>query len=271
MSADLRLVMHPAQRNPAELPSQRLRDRPTKRGLSHARRPDEAQDRSLHVRLQPAHAQVVQNTVLHLLQAVVILIQDLFRLQNVDLAGSSLRPWQHCQPLHVIPRQAVVRRHRIHPVQPAKLLQGVFFHVLRHARVFNLLPQLGDVFLRIVLVAQFLLDRLHLLTQVVVALRLLYRVLHLALDLVPQSLNVQFLRQVLVQSLQAAGNTRRLKQLLLLGGGQKRQVRRNKVRQPPRFFNIDRDCLEVVRQRRRRRHNLLKLARDVPLQCLQLR
>ncbi len=52
----------------------------SQRGLAHARRSDEAQNRPLHVRLQTPHRQVIQNAVLHLLQVVVILVENLLRL-----------------------------------------------------------------------------------------------------------------------------------------------------------------------------------------------
>ena len=229
-----------------------LRHAAAQRGFAHARRPDEAQDRPLHVRLQPAHAEVVQDAVLHLLQAVVVLVEDLLRLQDVHLAGGRLRPRQHRQPLDIVARQRVVRRHRVHPAQPPKLLQRVLLHLLGHAGGFDLLLQLGNVLLRVVQVAQLLLDRLQLLAQIVVALRGLHRILHLGLDLVAQLLHLQLLRQVLVDALQPRGNVRRLQQLLLVGGGQERQRRGDKVRQPPRLLDVDRDGLQIVRERRRR-------------------
>ena len=65
------------------------------------------------------------------------------------------------------------------------------------------LLQLFDVALAFVLLAQFLLDGLHLLAQVVLALRLLHVVLHFGLDLVAKLLDFQLLGQMLVDLLQA--------------------------------------------------------------------
>ncbi len=96
--------------------------------------------------------------------------------------------------------------------------------VLRHARVLDLVLQLRDVLLRVVQVAELLLDRLQLLAQVVIALRLLHRILHLGLNLVAQLLHLQLLGQVLVDALQARGHIRRFKQLLLVRRRQKRQA-----------------------------------------------
>ena len=47
MAANLGLVVHAAQRDADELASQRARDRLAQRGLAHARRSDEAEDRAL--------------------------------------------------------------------------------------------------------------------------------------------------------------------------------------------------------------------------------
>ena len=98
---------------------------------------------------------------------------------------------------------AVVGRHGRHARQAVQFLQGLFLHFFRHAGGFDLLPQFFDIALVFVLLAQFLLDGLHLLAQVVFALRLLHLVLHFGLDLVAQLLDFQFLRQVLVDLLQA--------------------------------------------------------------------
>ncbi len=271
MTANLRLVVHAAERDAAELPSQRPRNAAAERGFAHARRPDKAQDRPLHIRLQTPNAQVIQDAVLHLLQAVVILVEELLGLLDVDLAGRALRPGQNGQPLHVVARQRVVRRRRIHPRQPGELLQRILLGLLRHAGGFDLLLEVRDVLLGLVQVAQLLLDGLHLLAQIEVPLRLLDRILNLALDLVAQLLNPQLLGQVAVDHLQPRLHVGGLEQLLLLGGGQKRQAGRDEVRQPRRLLDIESDGLQIVREGRGRRHNLLELRQNVPLQGLGLR
>ena len=49
------------------------------RGLADAGRPDEAEDRALLARRQLAHGQVLEDALLHLLQVVVVGVQDLAR------------------------------------------------------------------------------------------------------------------------------------------------------------------------------------------------
>ena len=92
MAANLGLVVHAAQRDALELAAQRARDRTAQAGFAHARRPDKAEDRPLHVGLEFEHAQVVENAVLHLFQLVVILVENLLGLADVDLGARSSWP-----------------------------------------------------------------------------------------------------------------------------------------------------------------------------------
>ena len=114
MTANLRLVVHAAQRDALELAAQRARDRAAQAGFAHARRSDKAEDRPLHVGLEFEHAQVVEDAVLHLLQLVVILVEDLLGLADVDLGAGALGPRQHRQPLDVVARERVVGGHGRH-------------------------------------------------------------------------------------------------------------------------------------------------------------
>ncbi len=84
MAADFRFIVHAAQRDAHEFASQRAGNGFAERSLAHAWRPDEAQDRPLHSRLQFFHRQIIENALLHLFQVVVILVQNVLRLGNVD-------------------------------------------------------------------------------------------------------------------------------------------------------------------------------------------
>ena len=75
VAADLALVAHAAHRDAGEPPAQRAGDRLAQRGLAHARRPDEAQDRAGRVRLQPRHGELLDDPVLDLLDVVVVLVE----------------------------------------------------------------------------------------------------------------------------------------------------------------------------------------------------
>src|SRR4029077_14296022 len=126
------------------------------------------------------------------------------------------------------------------------------------------------VTLAFVLLAQFFLDRLHLLAQVILALRLLHTILHFRLDLVPQLLHFQFFGQVLIDFSEAHADVARLQRLLLVGGRKRWQRRGDKVHQPSRFFNVHRNRRKLVRERRRTGHDLLEQSQHVALQRFHL-
>ena len=54
------------------------------RGLADAGRADEAEDRPSTIRIQLAHRQVLEDAVLHLLQAVVVGVEHLAGVGDVD-------------------------------------------------------------------------------------------------------------------------------------------------------------------------------------------
>jgi hypothetical protein len=85
VAADLRLVAQAAERHAIELARQRVGDRAPERGLAHARRAREAEDRTLVPRLQLAHGKEVEDALLHFLEAEVIAVQDARRV--IDVGG----------------------------------------------------------------------------------------------------------------------------------------------------------------------------------------
>ncbi len=97
VAPDLGLVPHPAQGEAHELAPQGPGDGAAQGGLAGARRPHETEDGALHVGFELPHRQVFQDALFHLLQVVVVLIQDLPGLGQVQvvlggdlLQGSSI-------------------------------------------------------------------------------------------------------------------------------------------------------------------------------------
>ncbi len=76
MAADFRFVVHAAQGDADELTSECPGDGLAERGFAHARRPDKAEDWTLHPRLQLLPGQVVEDALLDLFEVVVILVED---------------------------------------------------------------------------------------------------------------------------------------------------------------------------------------------------
>ena len=149
-------------------------------------------------------------------------VQNFFGFGDLDLDAGCFSPRQYGQPLDVVARERVVGGHGRHAREAAQFLERFFFYFVGHAGVVDLLLQVFYIALAFILLAQFLLDRLHLLAQVILALGLLHAVLHFALDLVAQLLHFKFLGEMLVNFLQAHANVEGFERVLLVGGGERR-------------------------------------------------
>ena len=203
MAADFRLVVHTAKSDAHEFAPQRTRDGLAKRRLAHARRAHEAKNRSLHSRLKLLHRQVIEDALFHLLQIVVVFIENLVRLHDVDFrAARGLAPRQRSHPFQICPRNHVLRGSRSHFRQPLELAFALFLGFRGHAGFFHFFPEFVDLLHRIVRFAKFLLNCLHLLTQQVLALVLAHLFLHLLVDFRAQLQNLEFLREFADQRFQ---------------------------------------------------------------------
>ena len=89
VAADGGLVVHAAERDADELAPERARDAAAERRLADAGRPDEAEDRALLVLLQLADGEVLEDALLDLLEAVVVLVEDLADRGDVEVVRAS--------------------------------------------------------------------------------------------------------------------------------------------------------------------------------------
>ena len=129
----------------------------------------------------------------------------------------------------------------------------------RHARGFDLLAQFLD-FLLLVGLAQFLLDGLHLLAQVVLALALRDLVLDVGLNLGAELQHFHFPRQLPVQALQAHFQIEALQQFLLFRAGKRGQVGGDEIGQAAGVVDVHDHGLQIVGERGRELHHLLEHA-----------
>ena len=227
MAANFRFVVHTAQRDAHELASQRARNGFAERRLADARRPDEAQDRSLHTRLQFLDRQVIENAFLDLHQVVVIFVENGLRLGNVDVLGAgSFVPGQRSHPFQIRARNHVFRGSGSHLREPLQFAVAFFLGFRGHAGLFDFLAQLVDFGLAVVGFAQFLLNRLHLLAQQEFALALVDLLLNLVVNLVAQIEHFAFFGEFADQRFQALAHAESLQQFLADHGAQRRQRRR---------------------------------------------
>src|SRR6185436_8161580 len=100
------------------------------RGLAHARRADEAQDRALARRIELAHRQVLENAPLDLVEAEMVLVQDAPRLPDVDSARGGILPGQLGEPLEVGAQHRAFGAAFAHALQALQLLRGMLVRLL---------------------------------------------------------------------------------------------------------------------------------------------
>jgi hypothetical protein len=136
--------------------------------------------RLLH--LQLAHGEELENPVLHVLEAEMVLVQDLLGLEQVDLVFRARAPRQLGHQLEVCPQHLVLGRLRVRPLQTPQLPLHLGAGFIIQLQFLDPLAQLLQ-FARLILVPKLALDRLHLLAQHDLPLLLAQLLLHLLLDL----------------------------------------------------------------------------------------
>ena len=168
MTADFRLVAHAAERHLHELPPNCLGDCANDGCFAHAGRADEAQNRAAHILLELEHRQIFDNALLDLLQPVMILRQHLPRALQIQIVGRLLAPRQVENPLDIRPGHADFRCAGRHPGQALQLLVHALTCFVVQRRILGAFAKLLHI--RRVGIAQFGLDGLHMLAQIIILL-----------------------------------------------------------------------------------------------------
>src|SRR4029079_5862975 len=106
VAADLGLVVDAAEAHPDELPAHGLGDALAERGLADAGRSDGAEDRAADLVGQRADREVLEDPLLDLLEAVVVLVEDLGGDLDVELVVGRDVPRQGAQPSARTPHTA---------------------------------------------------------------------------------------------------------------------------------------------------------------------
>ena len=178
MTADFRFITHAAQRHTHVLTSGGFGDGLAERGFTDPRRPNQAQDRPFELVNTALHREVLKNTILHALKAVVIGVEDLLSLTQVffDLAAGVPRYLHH--PVDVAANDGRFRRHRGHHFQLLQFRFGFLFCLFRHFRRVDLTLQRFVLVRGVVHLAELFLNGFHLLIQIVLALRFLHLFFH---------------------------------------------------------------------------------------------
>ncbi len=145
---DLGFVPHTPQGQAYELAPQGPGNGAPQGGLAGTRRPHEAQNGPLHVGLEFAHRQVLQNAFLNFFQVVMVLIQNLTGLGQLQVVLGDDTPRQLDHPFQVVADDLVVRgggRGALEALQfPFSLFHGVGrqFGILQAGQEFGDFPGL---------------------------------------------------------------------------------------------------------------------------------
>ncbi len=111
----------------------------------------------------------------------MVLVEDPARFDGIDPVGSDHRPRHIEERVDVGSQYLVLRRCRAHPGQAIDLPHRGGGSRFRQLGLLNPLPQLGQLIA--ITIAKLLLDRLELLAQVILPLRIGHLLLRLRLDL----------------------------------------------------------------------------------------
>mmetsp|Transcript_96000 Transcript_96000/g.309974 ORF Transcript_96000/g.309974 Transcript_96000/m.309974 type:complete len:342 (-) Transcript_96000:626-1651(-) len=195
MATDLCHVVQATDGEAEELAVESPRDALADGGLAHPRRPYEAHDLTLHGALEDAHSHVLEDHLLDVLEAVMVLVKDLLGAVDVHVLLRLLGPGQRRHPLQVGPADVELRRLGLQARKPGELLLHGLGRLLRHTdELRDGLAEGGHNALLVVpLEVQLALDVPQVLHQDVLAVLLGKLVLDLALELGLQASVLQVL------------------------------------------------------------------------------
>ena len=167
--ADLGVVADAPQRDADEAPAQGLGDATPERGLADPGRAGEAEDRRPLVRGQLAHAQVLEDAPLDLLEAVVLGVEEPAGRGEIEAVGGLGRraPRQLRQPLEVGAGDHRLAALAVHPAEARHLPVGGSLGVGGQLRPIEALLELaeGALLLLALGLAELLLDRPQLVAE----------------------------------------------------------------------------------------------------------
>ena len=179
MTADFCFITHAAQRNAGKFALNSLGNTACQAGFAYARRSYQTQNRSACAFGQRTYCQILQNALLNLLQAVVVIIKNSLRLIQVKIILGEFAPRQCQQRVNIGADYRSLRRHRRHVRQTSQLLVDFFRHVLRHFQLGHLLLVVSNFCLYVFVFTKLFADSLNLLTQIILLLILLHLLVYL--------------------------------------------------------------------------------------------
>ncbi|MNZ33443.1 hypothetical protein D3C78_507890 [compost metagenome] len=236
MATDLGFVTHATQGHAHELAVCGASDGLGQGSLADAGRADQAEHRALDLLHPLLHGEVFEDALLHLLQPVVIGVEDVLGLGQVQANLAFGLPRHIDQPIDVGTHHGRFGGHRRHLLELVQFGIGLGQGFLGQSGVVDTLLQLLDFVVALVDITQFLLNGLHLLIQIVLTLAALHLLLDAAADALLDLQQVDFGIQQRQDVLDALGKLGQLEDFLLLFDLQ-RHVGGHGVHQAARFVD----------------------------------
>mmetsp|Transcript_31214 Transcript_31214/g.85612 ORF Transcript_31214/g.85612 Transcript_31214/m.85612 type:complete len:303 (-) Transcript_31214:480-1388(-) len=275
MASELRLITNTAEGDPMEFAAECLGDGPAQRSLANAWRSMKTQDRAVHVAAHLLHSQKLKNPALHLLQPVVVLLEDIMRHGEVQVVLGAVCPWQVRERLQVRAADHVFWMVLLDVLQSLQLPLRDFLRILAEVSCSERLAKCSHVVLLLALLrllwtcvpfaatrctlsrlelAHLPLKLLHLPAENHLAQLVVPALLHLRVDLLGQPLNLRSLLDQAEHQLDAFLHVECLEDLLPFLDGKLLQARSDVVSEdrrrgwPPDLFAI---ASELAQERSR--------------------
>lgn len=156
----------------------------------------EAQDLALGEAFQLRDGDKLENSLLNIIHAVVILFEHLLGTIQVQVLLTAHTPGHRCEPVEVIPGDTEFARMIIEQRKLVQLLFDHLGHVRGHHQIFDFAAKLlHNRILVVLLEAELLLDNLQLLVEHKLSMLLLHLLLDLFANLLLQFAQLQLLLQ----------------------------------------------------------------------------
>ena len=170
VAANLRFVPHAAERDAGELAAQRVGDAAAERGLAHAGRADEAENRPLDLLAEREHGEEFEQALLHLREAKMLFVKDARGLDQIEFVGGFTVPGQAENPVEVVPGDGVIWSRRRDLLKALQFVRGDLAGLGRQRRMLQKFTQSANFRRAGVAFAQLALDGADLLAEVKIAL-----------------------------------------------------------------------------------------------------
>ena len=108
MALDLGLVTHTANAEAVERPTKRLGDGLADAGLAHPGRADQQHDRAADLAFPGPYGEEFEDAFLDVVEAGMVLVEDLARMLEVELVLAVNTPWQGGGPFEVVAGDGVL-------------------------------------------------------------------------------------------------------------------------------------------------------------------